>query len=95
MAEIYDSSCDCEETVAESARRAIQTGRGEFYPDPGYGSKISEITSAPEELYALCFARQAVCEMDGVYALCAEKADGGYKLTLSLNGSERQVMISV
>mgnify|MGYP000117529363 FL=1 len=83
-----------EDAVAENARRVIQTYRGAFYPDPNYGSKINTVCDEPRALFALCFARQAVCDMDGVYALSAEETDGRYKLTLSVNGLKRQVKIS-
>lgn len=96
MNEEHRSSAYCgQEAEIQNAVRALETHRGEFYPDPDFGSLINETDREPRALYALCFARQALSGFDGIYALSAEKAGNSYSVLLCVNGNERPVTISV
>lgn len=82
----YDILCDVE--------AALNAVRGKFYPDKDYGSKIRSICEMPREFYALCYARQALYNMDGVFVKSVRLNGSGYDFTLRINDEERQVRIS-
>lgn len=84
--------CDEEETLL-NAVRALYTARGSFYPDKNYGSKIRCTLNMPNEFYALCFARQALYNINGVYVKSVARENGKYDFTLLVNNKERQVQI--
>lgn len=85
-------SCD-EEALLFNAVRALYTARGSFYPDKNYGSKIRRAACMPNEFYALCYARQALYNINGVYVKSVSSENGKYDFTLLVNNKERQVQI--
>lgn len=82
------------EAALQNVRSALECRRGEFYPDKNFGSKINAEKKAPYEKYALCYARQAVNDIDGVYIKSAEIKDGGAVFTVLINNEERQVAVN-
>lgn len=81
------------EEVLQNAAIALETLRGSFYPDKNYGSQLRKEKIKSGE-YAVCFARQALSGIDGVYVKSAKIKDDGYEFTVAVNGQERQVLIS-
>lgn len=79
--------------VLQNAAIALETLRGSFYPDKNYGSRLKREKILSEE-YALCFARQALSDFDGVYIKSAKIKENGCEFTVAVNGQERQVLIS-
>lgn len=86
---------DCINSVIEDCIVAIMCPRGEFYPDKNYGSKIKFAGSAIDEDRLLCYARQALNDMDGVYVKSVCKTDGTAQFILSVNNEERQVTVEL
>ena len=71
---------------------ALRAERGRFYPDKSFGSQLSRLTP-PVNAYALAYARQALAETDGVFAVKAEKNGGMVQVTLLINNEEGTVSI--
>lgn len=72
---------------------ALYTIRGRFYPDKNYGSQIRLAANMPREFYALCYARQALYNMNGVFVKSVHVSDDKYDFTILINDEERQVQI--
>lgn len=73
---------------------ALYTVRGSFYPDKNYGSRIRSVIDMPKEFYALCYARQALYNMNGVFVKSVVFNNGKYDFTILVGDEERQVQIS-
>lgn len=86
---------DYTETVLQDIARAVYTEKGSFYPEPLYGSRLRLEGEKAGEAYALCFAREALWGMDGVYIESASETDSGYNFVLYINNEKRQVSVSV
>lgn len=75
-------------------KAALYTVRGGFYPDKNYGSEIRSVIDMPNEFCALCYARQALYNMNGVFVKSVALSNGKYDFTILVNNEERQVQIS-
>lgn len=69
--------------------------RGEFYPDKDYGSQIMKNIVTADIQTLLCYARQAVSEMDGVFVKSAVKEKDNILFNVLINHEEGQVSIPV
>lgn len=69
--------------------------RGEFYPDKDYGSRIIKNVVTADIQTLLCYARQAVSEMDGVFVKSAVKEKDNILFNILINHEEGQVSIPV
>lgn len=83
------------DSLAQSALLALITQRRRFYPDKSYGSYIHGEGREPLEEYILAFARQALGSFDGVFAKSAQKDGQEIKITLIINGSEKEVILPI
>ncbi len=79
--------------IVQSVVLILTARRGRFYPDKNYGSMVSDIVCEPKDEYALCYARQALDGIDGVFVKKAHRAENGYIFDLIINDEERQVEI--
>jgi hypothetical protein len=68
---------------------------GEFYPNKDYGSKIKQSIGKIDSQTLLCYARQAVSDMDGVYVKSVELSSLGADFTVMINDEERTVNIPI
>ena len=78
------------------AETVIRTYRRRFYPNKSFGSRLYALQVAENEtaeIAALAAVRQAVRDMDGVYALKACAQDGQLCITLLINGTEGVVRL--
>lgn len=69
--------------------------RGEFYPDKDYGSQIMKNIVTADIQTLLCYARQAVSEMDGIFVKSAVKEKDNILFNILINHEEGQVSIPV
>lgn len=72
----------------------LMTQRGSFYPSKNFGSGLRSCKS-PKEAYALAYAAQALCDVDGVSVKSVSAENNNYKFTLVINNEERQVVAAV
>ncbi|MGN0527867.1 MAG: hypothetical protein ACI4IE_01945 [Eubacterium sp.] len=79
--------------IVQSVILILTAHRGKFYPDKNYGSLLSDIICAPQDEYALCYARQALDSIDGVFVKKAQTVQDRYIFDLIINDEERQVEI--
>lgn len=68
---------------------------GEFYPDKDYGSRIMKNIVTADIQTLLCYARQAVSEMDGIFVKSAVKEKDNILFNVLINHEEGQVSIPV
>ncbi|MCD7723318.1 MAG: hypothetical protein LUH82_05150 [Clostridiales bacterium] len=87
------AECDYIDELLQNITTALTAERGAFYPDFGFGSCLNELGAEPQALYAPAYARQALCDFDGVFVKSAEPGNSGILITLIINGEERQVTI--
>ncbi len=83
------------EELLQNAFITLKAKRGRFYPNKNFGSRIYEINGEPFSEYALSYARQALDETDGVFALKCEIKDGCAVFVLLINNEEREVRIQL
>lgn len=74
---------------------ALACPAGEFYPDKDYGSRIKYGMQNPDEKRLLCYARQALSSMDGIYVKNAGIKDGKILFSIMINNEERQAVITI
>lgn len=74
---------------------ALLCPRGEFYPDKNYGSHIIRNKNIIDSERLLCYARQAVSGMDGVYIKSAQLNNKNAVFTVMINNENRQVSIEI
>lgn len=81
--------------ILQNVFLALNAKRGKFYPNKSFGSRIHSINQQPYDEYALCYARQAVDEIDGVYIKSVKHQDKQIIFTVSVNDAEGEVIINV
>ena len=81
--------------LAQNALLALTSQRHRFYPDFDYGSYIYKGSREPVEEYFLTYARQALAELDGVFAKSAEADGETVTITLLINDTEREVVLPI
>lgn len=86
---------DCIDVALKEIVMAFNTVRGNFYPDKNYGSHIKNATKLPIEFYVLCYARQALYDMNGVFIKSVSIKNKTYEFTVIVNEEERQVCITI
>lgn len=86
---------DCIDVALKEIVMAFKTVRGNFYPDKNYGSRIKDATKLPIEFYVLCYARQALYDMNGVFIKSVSIKNNNYDFTVVVNDEERQVRITI
>lgn len=74
---------------------ALVCPAGEFYPNKNYGSQIKRNSGRLDEEKLLCYARQALSNMDGVYVKSASIDNSNAVFKIAVNNEERQVSISI
>ena len=83
------------EELLQCALLASRTGRGRFYPDKNFGSRISDISKEPFEEYAAAYIRQALDRLDGVFVRKVIKENDELKVQLLINNSEEEVIFEI
>ncbi len=83
---------DCIDELLQNAVIALYAPRGDFYPDKDYGSYLLDLKTADGER-AACLARQAVSRLDGIFIKSASETQNGPEFIITVNGSERRVLI--
>ncbi len=86
---------DCIDVALKEIVMAFNTVRGNFYPDKDYGSHIKNATKLPVEFYVLCYARQALYDMNGIFIKSVSINNKNYDFVVIVNNEERQVRITV
>ena len=81
--------------VLQNAALAITAKRGRFYPNKDFGSQIYKIDCRPFEEYALCYARQAVDGINGVYIKSVKLQKNTLIFSVTINDIEKEVKIYV
>lgn len=74
---------------------ALVCPRGEFYPNKNYGCQMMRNKNIIDSEKLLCYARQAVSDMDGVYIKSAQLNDKNAVFTVMINDESRQVSIEI
>lgn len=82
-------------TILENCVTALVCPRSEFYPDKNFGSHIKSEKFLLDSEKFLAFARQALCEFDGVYVKSAIMKSDSVDFLLLINDYEREVSISL
>lgn len=82
-------------SVLSDCVMALVCPRGEFYPNKNYGSHIIKNKNRIDPDKLLCFARQAVIDIDGVYVKNAQLNDKSAVFTVMINDESRQVSIEI
>lgn len=83
------------DTVLADCITALICPIGEFYPNKNYGSRIKYIMQNTNEKEMLCYARQALNSMDGVYVKNAKIQDKSILFSIMINDEERQAIIAI
>ncbi len=86
---------DCIDVALKEIVMAFNTAKGSFYPDKNYGSRIKDATRLPIEFYVLCYARQALYGMNGVFVKSVSIKNKTYDFNVVVNEEERQVRITI
>ena len=76
-----------------ACRRALETGRGSFYPNKDFGSKLYASPLKCDEM--LSAARQALCGIDGVWVKSVKLEADKAVFTVLINNTEKEVEISL
>lgn len=87
-------SSGLEDELLQNIAQLLITDRGSFYPSKDFGSQLRKCT-IPQSAYAVSFAEQALCGIDGVSIKNVKVQGNNYKFTLLINNKERQVVASV
>lgn len=83
------------DTVLADCITALVCPAGEFYPNKNYGSRIKQIIKNTNEKELLCYARQALAGMDGVYVKNVKIQDNSILFSIMINDEERQAVIAI
>lgn len=83
------------DTVLTDCITALICPLGEFYPNKDYGSRIRRSLAEPDKEKLLCYARQALSRMDGVFVKTAAWDGTNIIFTLMINDEERQASIPI
>lgn len=79
--------------VLQNIKIVLTAPRGSFYPNKNFGSLISTVVSKPINEYALCYARQALSDFDGVCVKSARVDENKIVFTVTVNETQREVSV--
>lgn len=80
--------------ILASCAAAFFCPRGGFYPNKEYGSKIKQNIACAQNNELLCYARQAVSGIDGVFVCSAAQNDGTVIFTVMINDEKQEVSVN-
>lgn len=90
--DIVLSECASSLTVLQCCESALRCPAGAFYPNKDFGGRIASVL---DKNAALAAARQALCDMDGVFVKSAEIQGESAVLTLMINDEAKEVKIDI